>query len=164
MENKNAASVPMKIGIASLDAQHEALFECINKFIRLYLKGEPERGEVEKQFAALVVIDTKMLIATHKTLIATAPEAGSGSAIDGNPEIVLLPFGRVDYLEIRKEGKSVAVTMTFLHKHVHLFAEIFQKPVHCKRRSDAIAVGIDVHKNRDGFDCVNFFGKALVHA
>ena len=54
MENKNAASVPMKIGIASLDAQHEALFECINKFIRLYLKGEPERGEVEKQFAALV--------------------------------------------------------------------------------------------------------------
>ena len=38
MENKNAASVPMKIGIASLDAQHEALFECITMFIRLFLK------------------------------------------------------------------------------------------------------------------------------
>ena len=54
MENKNAVSVPTRIGIASLDAQHEALFECINKFIRLYLKGEPEREKVEKQFAALV--------------------------------------------------------------------------------------------------------------
>ena len=54
MENKKAVFVPMRIGITSLDIQHEALFKCINKFIQLYLKGEPERGEVEKQFAVLV--------------------------------------------------------------------------------------------------------------
>ncbi len=54
MGNKNTVSVPMRIGIACLDAQHEALFECINGFIRLYLKGEPERGEVKKHFAVLL--------------------------------------------------------------------------------------------------------------